>query len=166
MGWRSGPNLAILRRMPADRGADGLAEALGLIADTVTTVLADDESMLSVESRERLAALARNLKGAAASLASQGEDRGVVGDDEDTEGLDHLRVGSHVQTTLTRAGVVKVDQLRAMTDDELLAIRGVGPATLPAIRWAVEDHAMRWWEQPVTRVARRSDDPLPRWWER
>jgi DNA-directed RNA polymerase alpha subunit len=151
--------------MPADRGADGLAEALGLIADTVTTVLADEESILSVESRERLAALARNLKGAAASLASQGR-RDDGEDDEDTEGLDHLRVGSHVQTTLTRAGVDKVDQLRAMTDAELLAIRGVGPATLPAIRWAVEDHAMRWWEQPLTRVARRSDDPLPRWWER
>ena len=160
-----GAELAILRRMPADRGADGLAEALGLIADTVTTVLADDESLLSAESRERLAALARNLKGAAASLAAQGQTRDGE-DDEDTEGLDHLRVGSHVQTTLTKAGVVKVDQLRAMPDDELLAIRGVGPATLPAIRWAVEDHAMQWWEQPVTRVARRSDDPFPRWWER
>lgn len=150
--------------MPADR-ADGLAEALGLIADTVTSVLADDGSLLSDESRGRLAALARNLKGASANLTPQlpepgSEDAGV------TEGIDHLRVGSHVQTTLHRAGVVKVDQLREMSDEQLLAIRGVGPATLPAIRWAVEDHMMRWWEQPVARVARRSDDPLPRWWER
>jgi hypothetical protein len=150
--------------MPADRGADGLAEALGLIADTVTSVLADDDSVLSDESRDRLAALARNLKGASANLTPQLREPGE--EDEDTEGIDHLRVGSHVQTTLSRAGVVKVDQLREMTDEELLAIRGVGPATLPAIRWAVEDHMMRWWEQPVTRVARRSDDPLPRWWER
>jgi hypothetical protein len=149
--------------MPADRGADGLAEALGLIADTVTTVLADESSLLSAESRSRLAALARNLKGAAANLTPQLRDDG---DEEETEGIDHLRIGSHVQTTLSRAGVAKVDQLREMTDAELLAIRGVGPATLPAIRWAVEDHAMRWWEQPVLRVARRSDDPLPRWWER
>jgi hypothetical protein len=150
--------------MPADRGADGLAEALGLIADTVTSVLADDDSVLSAGSRERLAALARNLKGASANLTPQL--RGPGEEDEDTEGIDHLRVGSHVQTTLSRAGVLTVDQLREMTDEELLAIRGVGPATLPAIRWAVEDHMMRWWEQPVTRVARRSDDPLPRWWER
>jgi DNA-directed RNA polymerase alpha subunit len=148
--------------MPADRGADGLAEALGLIADTVTTVLADEGSMLSVESRSRLASLARNLKGAAANLTPQLREDG----DEETEGIDHLRIGSHVQSTLSRAGVVRVDQLRDMTDAELLAIKGVGPATLPAIRWAVEDHAMRWWEQPLTRVARRSDDPLPRWWER
>lgn len=136
-----------------------------MIADTVTSVLADEESLLSAESRERLAALARNLKGASASLAAQRDEAGGA-DDEDTEGLDHLRVGSHVQTTLTKAGVVTVDQLRAMTDDELLAIRGVGPATLPAIRWAVEDHAMQWWEQPLAKVARRSDDPFPRWWER
>jgi hypothetical protein len=149
--------------MPADRGADGLAEALGLIADTVTTVLADEDSVLSEESRGRLAALARNLKGAAANLTPQIRD---PSEEEETQGIDHLRVGSHVQTTLSRAGVDKVDQLRSMSDAELLAIRGVGPATLPAIRWAVEDHAMRWWEQPVTRVARRSDDPLPRWWER
>jgi hypothetical protein len=148
--------------MPADRGADGLAEALGLIADTVTTVLADEGSLLSDESRGRLAALARNLKGAAANLTPQLRED----DDGETEGIDHLRVGSHVQTTLSRAGVARVDQLREMTDAEVLAIKGVGPATLPAIRWAVEDHAMRWWEQPLTRVARRSDDPLPRWWER
>jgi DNA-directed RNA polymerase alpha subunit len=149
--------------MPAERGADGLAEALGLIADTVTTVLADEGSVLSEESRGRLASLARNLKGAAANLTPQLREDG---DGEETEGIDHLRVGSHVQTTLSRAGVMKVDQLREMTDDELLAIKGVGPATLPAIRWAVDDHAMRWWEQPLARVARRSDDPLPRWWER
>jgi hypothetical protein len=151
------------RRMPADRGADGLAEALGLIADTVTTVLADEDSVLSEDSRGRLAALARNLKGAAANLTPQIRD---PAEEEETQGIDHLRVGSHVQTTLSRAGVEKVEQLRAMSDAELLSIKGVGPATLPAIRWAVEDHAMRWWEQPLTRVARRSDDPLPRWWER
>jgi len=164
MGLAFGGELAILRRMPADRGADGLAEALGLIADTVTTVLADEDSLLSDESRGRLAALARNLKGAAANLTPQLREPGD--EDEDTEGIDHLRIGSHVQTTLNRAGVERVDQLREMSDEQLLSIRGVGPATLPAIRWAVEDHAMRWWEQPVTRVARRSDDPLPRWWER
>ncbi len=151
--------------MPADRGADGLAEALGLIADTVTVVLADEESVLSDGSRSRLAALARNLKGAAANLTPQSPNRDAE-DEEETAGIDHLRVGSHVQTTLTRAGVDRVEQLREMSDDELLAIKGVGPATLPAIRWAVEDHAMRWWEQPTLRVARRSDDPLPRWWER
>jgi hypothetical protein len=151
--------------MPADRGADGLAEALDLIADTVMIVLADEDSVLSEDSRGRLAALARNLKGAAANLTPQAPDRDG-GEERETAGIDHLRVGSHVQTTLSRAGVDRVEQLRGMTDEELLAIRGVGPATLPAIRWAVEDHAQRWWEQPTFRVARRSDDPLPRWWER
>jgi hypothetical protein len=151
--------------MLVDRGAEGLADAFALIADALTGVLADEESVLSGASRERLAALARNLKGASANLTPQLRDVDPAAEEE-TAGIDHLRVGTRVQTTLEKAGFDRVEQLRELTDDEILAIKGVGPATLPAIRWAIEDHAWRWWEQPLLRVARRSDDPLPRWWER
>jgi hypothetical protein len=153
----------ILRRMPADRGTGCLAEALGLIADTVTLVLVDEDSELSEESREKLSALARHLNSAAANLTPQVPEDAEVGD---TDGIEHLRIATNVEATLRRAGVVVVEQLRAMSDERLLSIRGVGPATRDMVRWAVEDHAMRWWDQPAGRIVRRSDDPFPRWWER
>jgi DNA-directed RNA polymerase alpha subunit len=155
--------------MPATRGGgrrkrDELTEALGLISDVVTLVLMDQESTLSDESRMRLSTLARTTKEVSARLEEQRAAKAHEG--EDTDGVDFLRIGSRLTKTFQRAGIHRVDRLREMSDREILAVHGIGPQSLTMVRWALEDHAHRWWEYDYVVVSRRAEDPLPRWWER
>jgi hypothetical protein len=158
-----------------------LRAAIAAFATAISSAGDDLFDVLSVEdldedARPAIATVARSLSSCAASLAAL--TTSVTVDEIATpqaaeplkeDHVDYLRIPVRLYNALYRADLHYVPDVRALTDAELLALRGIGAQSLTAIRWALEDHEWRWWDHEVA-VRGRIVGParalrLRRWWE-
>ncbi len=71
--------------------------------------------------------------GAEASDAAAGQASEAAGQASEAA-LDDLKLPTRSVASLRREGIIKIEQLAAKTDDELLAIDGIGPASVDQIK--------------------------------
>ena len=137
----------------------GAALAFGLFSERVATVL--DEGELDTTSRTRLADLHRTMSTIAAELTVQPQLEAPAEDSDEAwyrSWRDHVAalptvvnpLGTPWLTPFGDARLVWLDELDAMSDEQLLKLRGLGPKTLEKIRatlatyyWRAEETASR-----------------------
>ena len=59
-----------------------------------------------------------------------------------------LRLPVRILECLMRSGFTKVGQILEMNDDDLLAVRNVGPKTLDEVHEALNQFRKRWMQRP------------------
>lgn len=161
-----------------DRFPGGWAQVFSEFSDEVAEVL--DEGSMDETSRADLASLYRRLSRAAAIWTDQREVNPTPADEEenwyrtwaDHVGAWHVAfgLGSSLGHALYDARMVWLDELDAMSDAELLSVRGVGRTRLRQIRDALNlyywrtDHDMSraLWDEIAGRLRRALEYPYLR----
>jgi carbon monoxide dehydrogenase subunit G len=132
---------------PAQFGRGVMAEVggklIGIFASNLAEMLAADSAQPADSADSAQAADSAPLAGAG---SADGEQEG----DLDQRSLESLTLPVRTYNGLRRTGIHTVDDLASQTREQLLAIEGIGPASVEEIRQKLADRGLTLRESPVS----------------